>query len=225
MTQKIKQKMRGATSDLTLHSHMTPHSDTALQSERGFTLVEVLISIFIFALISVVSVSAMTSSLKGKARLNESLNHLSELQQMRALVTSDMANIILRQNRDVLGGLEPLTLSGGQNNLFEFTRGGRDNPGYLATRSDMQRVSYVFEDRRLIRRVMDHENPSAQAKTSDRILLEGLKNANILFHTGDVVSDRIERRVESTEDLPDMVEFNLVFENGEDLVQYFEVSL
>lgn len=207
------------------------------QSDAGFTLVEVLISIFIFALISVASVGALTSSLQSKDRLNESLNALSELQQMRALVTSDMGNIILRQNRDMLGGLDPLVLSGGNTTLFEFTRAGRDNPGYLAPRSDIQRVSYIFEEGAFIRRVMDHENPSPRAKTSERILLDGLQNADILFHTGDRVEDRIELNFDSiqnlpstqnlpiTQSLPDMVELNLVFKNGDRLVQYFQVTL
>ena len=195
------------------------------QSEAGFTLVEVLISIFIFALISVASVGALTSSLQGKARLNESLNALSEFQQMRALVASDMGNIILRQNRDALGGQDPLGLSGGITTLFEFTRAGRYNPGYLASRRDMQRVSYIFEEVALIRRVMDHENPSPQAQISERILLDGLQNADILFHTGDRVDDRIEFTIDRTQNLPDMVELNLVFENGDRLVQYFQVSL
>jgi len=194
-------------------------------NDHGFTLVEVLISIFIFSLISVASVGALTSSLQGKARLNESLNDLSKLQHMRALVSSDMSSIIKRQNRDLLGGFDPVFLSGGPDNLIEFTRSGRDNPGFLAVRSDLQRVSYVFESDRLIRRVMVHENPSAQGDTVDRILLSGLKTADMKFHTGKLVQDQIERNLSDNLDLPDMVELDIVFENGDRLTQYVELSL
>lgn len=196
--------------------------------DMGFTLVEVLISIFIFSLISIGSVSALTSALKGKARVNESLQTLSQLQQMRALVTADTRNLILRQNRDSLGGFDPVIVSGGREILFEFTRAGRENPGSLVKRSDLQRVFYVFEDGQFIRRVLSHENPTPKSITQERIFVSGLRDVDIVFHTGAIMSDQVEikRNVfEAGENrLPDMIALTLTFENGDELTQYFGLN-
>ena len=45
--------------------------------EAGFTLVEVLISLFIFALLTVGTMTAMTQSLRGKDRLAASMEELN----------------------------------------------------------------------------------------------------------------------------------------------------
>lgn len=204
---------------------MTENSKTRT-NELGFTLIEVLISVFIFSLISVGSMGALSSSLSAKAVMQDRLEALSELQQMRALIKADMASIVLRQNRDLLGGFDPVLLRGGDEvRLLEFTRNGRDNPGYLRPRGDLQRVSYIFEGETFIRQTLDHENPAPQTERQDRILLKNLQTADILFHTQKQVDDRVELIQDPSQTRPDMIELRLTFVTGETLTQYFGLTL
>ena len=101
------------------------------RGQAGFTLIEVLIAMFIFSLISVGATSALTSSLRGKAVMNERLDAISEIETARAIMRSDFAHIQLRQTRDAYGGVSPYGLSGGIEELINFTRSGRMNPGGL----------------------------------------------------------------------------------------------
>jgi len=193
-------------------------------SEQGFTLVEMLIALFIFAIISAGTMSVMTSSLRGKTQMDERISDIQNIETMRALIKADMSNVILRPARDILGGSELYTLSGGINNLISFTRGGRSNPGGLEPRGDMQRVEYIFEQGQLIRRHLAHENPAQNTPKFDRIMLSGLDDARIKFVNAATESSQIfiEAGQPST---ARAVKLELVFENGDTLNQYFELGL
>lgn len=147
--------------------------------EAGFTLVEVLISLFIFALISVGTMTALTQSLQGKDRLAVSMEEINQLNAARAILRADMAALTLRQSRDELGSINPYVLTTDGEALLSFARRGRQNPSGLERRGDLERVEYHFENGAFIRRSYAHENPAQLAKTYDRVLLDNLQDTKL----------------------------------------------
>jgi len=147
--------------------------------EAGFTLVEVLISLFIFALISVGTMTALTQSLQGKDRLAASMEEINQLNAARAILRSDMSALTLRPSRDELGGFNPYVLTTDGEALLSFTRRGKQNPSGLEKRGDLERVEYHFENGTFIRRSYEHENPAQAAKSFDRVLFDGLQDAKL----------------------------------------------
>jgi len=136
-------------------------------NEAGFTLVEVLISLFIFALISVGTMTAFTQSLQGKDRLAASMDGLNQLNAARAIMRADMSALSLRPSRDELGGINPYVLTTDGEALC------------LEPRGDLERVEYYFEDGALIRRSYAHENPAQEAASFDRVLLDNLQDTKL----------------------------------------------
>lgn len=211
------------------------------RKQSGFTLVEVLIAMFIFALISAGTMTALTSSLRGKAQMNEHLSVIAEIDGARALMKSDFENITLIPMRDAYGGQVQYAMTGGIDNLVQFTRKGRTNPGGLEARSEFQRVSYVFEDGQLIRRALAHANPAPQTPTSDRILMRGLQSVSVSFRVTakePVASERAQVTLlksysqdqiliepNQSKDLPERITVEAIFENGDTLTQHFETGL
>ena len=212
------------------------------RKQSGFTLIEVLIAMFIFSLISVGATSALTSSLRGKAQMNERLSAISEIESARAIMRSDFSQIQLRQTRDPYGGLTPYLLSGGIEDLINFTRSGRINPGGLEERSEFQRVTYLFEEGNLIRRTLNQNNPAPQTESRDRILLSDLQAADMTFLVAaqqqsvaagasyDLAQDSFPKDTllispGQVTELPTRIMLELQFENGDELTQYFEVAL
>lgn len=210
--------------------------------EQGFTLVEVLVAMFVFSLISVGTMTALTTTLRGQDQMNVRLGEISRIELARALIKSDMANIHMRPVRDSLGTLEPYVMSGGLDSLLTFTRAGRSNPGGLERRDEFQRVSYIFEDGNLIRRSLMQVNPAPQTPTQDRVLFSDLINASVEFRittnrnatiAGETVAlnlhhfptEQVLVEPGQTKDLPSVVTFVIEFETGETLTQHFEVSL
>lgn len=194
-------------------------------SQSGFTLVEMLIALFVFALISIGTMSALTNSIRGKSQVNARLDSLREIETARSLIKADMASLTLRPTRDAYGGQNVNLMEGGVDTLIKFTRTGRINPGGLESRGDLQRVSYVFEQGKLIRRSLAHENPAPLTQEQDRVLLDNLQTADLVFVKGDFK----ERQIFVTEQVPadDLkgIELTLEFKDGQRLTQYFELAL
>lgn len=219
------------------------------QGEAGFTLIEVLISLFIFALISVGTMSALTQTLRGKARLDAAVSGINNLNSARAIMRADMASITLRPLRDELGGILPYSLTTDGEALLTFVRRGRSNPGGLEARGDLERVEYIFEDARLVRRSFSHENPSSDPQYFDSVLLSDIEDIKLRAHersqSSGIVSTagltsfaseqiRIPSPTFTADDPqtpglqtlpPQAISFEIVHINGSEVTHYFELSL
>lgn len=199
--------------------------------ESGFTLVEMLIALFIFALISAGTMTALTGSLSVRDQVKTRLSEISDVEVMRALIKADMQHMILRQNRDSFGAKDLLLLSGGYDeNLVSFTRTGRTNPGGLQKRSELQRISYVFERGQLIRRALPSENPAQISETSDRVLMTDLADIEISFYKNEQQVTNLSVPAAALQNAVTNPPFTLIrlraeFENGQVLDQYFEAGL
>ena len=205
------------------------------KSEHGFTLVEVLIALFIFSLISVGATSALTSSLRGQAQMEVRLEGISSIDNMRALLRADMANLILRERREPYGNKEPYVLQSGGDTLIDFTRTGRSNP-MGEPRGDLQRAAYIFKDNQLIRRSYAQINPAPQSGYTDRILLRNVADAKlqlVIFNAALSTETYLEgyalqiksASAADAKDINGAIRLLLTLENGDSLTQYFELGL
>ena len=148
-------------------------------SQRGFTLIEVLVSLFIFSIISIGATTALTQSLKTKEQLASVMDELSEINIARTIIKNDLSAITLRASRDELGDKRPYSLFSDSTVLLSFTRRGLENPGGLEKRGDLERVNYVFEEGSLIRISYEHENPGQMPNTYRLVLLKNIEDIKI----------------------------------------------
>ena len=148
-------------------------------SQRGFTLIEVLVSLFIFSIISIGATTALTQSLKTKEQLASVMDELNEINIARTIIKNDMSAITLRSSRDELGDKRPYSLFSDSTVLLSFTRRGLENPGGLEKRGDLERVNYVFEEGSLIRISYEHENPGQMPNTYRLVLLKNIEDIKI----------------------------------------------
>jgi general secretion pathway protein J len=128
-------------------------SQRALSIERcrGFTLLELMIAISIFAVITTFAYSGLNVVLDAKQQTDEHLERLSKIQLGMHLMQMDIEQAVNRPVRDEYGDTEPALRSGGQSTLLlELTRTGYANPLKLQ-RSQLQRVGYLLEEETLYR--------------------------------------------------------------------------
>jgi general secretion pathway protein J len=119
----------------------------------GFTLVELLVALAIFAILSVLAYGGYNNSVKQSDIARAGMKRLESLQTTMRFLTQDFEQMSPRPVRDVLGdGRLPVLLADKRDqNLFSLTRAGWSNPAGLP-RSTLQRVSYVLDpDGKLIR--------------------------------------------------------------------------
>ncbi len=142
----------------------------------GFTLVEVLVSMFIFSLISVGALIALSTTLDAREAAETRLEEIEQLAGARRLMADDFAEMIYRKNRDGLGGFIDLTREAAQTDGFTLTRRGRPNPDGVFARGDLLRVSWRVESGQLIRAFLPHENPAFVEPPIDRVVLDGVES-------------------------------------------------
>lgn len=117
---------------------------------KGFTLLEMVVTIAIFAFIYVWVASFLGSALQGREQLNANAGIMERNQRAITYLTLDFEQLISRPVRDPYGDPQPAIV--GRDNYVEFTRLGWSNPFGLRQRSEMQRVIYALEDGKLYRR-------------------------------------------------------------------------
>jgi general secretion pathway protein J len=118
-------------------------------SGRGFTLIEVLVVLSIFAIIGVMASQIVTRVLDNQRTLAERGDRLADVQRAMLILQRDIMQLNNRPVRDQLGDpVEPLLI--GADGMIEFTRTGWRNPLGLP-RSELQRVSYVLQEDTLYR--------------------------------------------------------------------------
>lgn len=154
------------------------------QKDAGFTLVEVLISLFIFALISAGTMGAMLQTFAVKDRLNIASAELADIAAFRSILRADMNALTLRPMRDGVGGTENFLVTtrnpAETSAILTFSKLGRSNPTG-APRGQVDRVRYLFRDGQFIRQTLAHENPAERDGWTGRVLLEGLDDVDVLY--------------------------------------------
>lgn len=193
-------------------------------NEAGFTLIEMLVSLFIFSLISVGTMAAMGSSLDMRDRVNEGMEELTQIQAARAIIRADFERLSLRKRRDILGSFEPYVLSTDGEALISFTRLGRENPGGLEPRGDAERVEYYFRDKALIRQSWPTANPNVASEPRETILLDELSSVRLEFLAADLIPiSRIAIEPDRRDALGGVIRFTIVDEKQGSTQHIFEL--
>ena len=119
---------------------------------RGFTLIEVLVAMAIFAVLAAFCYGTLSQTLLSAEILNNRMDRLQALQRTIRMLTDDLQQLAPRPIRDELGdNLRPALDTGFQSGFaLELTRGGWSNPVVLP-RSTLQRVGYRIEEEELVR--------------------------------------------------------------------------
>ncbi len=122
-------------------------------SEAGFTLVELLVALAIFALISVAGVTLLRSGSDTQIAVKARLEDLSRTNRLANALESDLAQVVARPVRDTAGQPVPAFIESDTaitGALFGFVRGGWSNFDE-APRAGLQRVAYVLDGKALKR--------------------------------------------------------------------------
>ena len=122
---------------------------TNRKTQLGFTLVEIMVALVIFSVISLISARLLSQSLESQNVLQSRGERLAEIHRALRVVQRDILQFSARSIRvDKNEYLPPLLLS--PEGTLEMTRVGWRNP-LGQPRSEVQRLGYRWQDEKLIR--------------------------------------------------------------------------
>ena len=152
----------------------------------GFTLLEVMIAIAIFALISAMAYGALNQSLRTRDRVEEERQYWHALSLVFMRMEDDIGQARARSVRDYGGAAVPAFVGQptdaralGAPNL-ELTRAGVPVFGE-GVRSDLQRVAYRLADGVLTRLAWVELDRAPQSEPQEASLLTGVEELRLRF--------------------------------------------
>lgn len=171
------------------------------RAAAGFTLVELLVALFITAVMFAIGYRELDQALKSRRELEEQSARLVAIQVAVRTIEQDFELLQPRPVRDLLGdGYLPAltTASNSASNtmllgssgsstssaalipLVTFTRGSWTNPTGLS-RAELQRVSYALQNDKLVRSYTPVLDATLQDATISRPLLDHVKSISLRF--------------------------------------------
>ena len=149
----------------------------------GFTLVEILVALAVFAIIGVMAARILAGMVDISEFTQERGQVLAETQRAFAIIERDIEQLAHRPVRDELGDTMKAVTVGGQT-LAEFTRAGWQNPlGY--PRPELQRVAYALEGDTLVRLFWPVLDRAPDTEAVAQTLLTGVTAAMFVARDGD----------------------------------------
>ncbi|MEW8586507.1 MAG: type II secretion system minor pseudopilin GspJ, partial [Candidatus Thiodiazotropha sp.] len=148
----------------------------------GFTLLELLIAITIFAILATFVYAGLKVILDTEHQTSLYSQRISKLQLGLNLMQRDIEQVVGRPVRDEYGDQQPALKSGGlSGTLLELTRGGFSNPMQLS-RSNLQRVGYSLEENTLYRLTWPSLDRSRESEPHRQILVTEITSLGLVFY-------------------------------------------
>ncbi|MBD3837082.1 MAG: type II secretion system minor pseudopilin GspJ [Brevundimonas sp.] len=147
----------------------------------GFTLVEVLVALAVFALIAAAGALVLARTIDTRFVVHEHAERIAELQRMRALLKADLAQAAPRRTRAPTGRPLPRALMGQTvpgDPVLTLVRAGWSNPDGAA-RPSLQRVEYRVVEDRLERRASTYLDGARAGPP--QVLYRGVSDVAVTF--------------------------------------------
>ena len=192
--------------------------------KSGFTLLEILIALFIFTILSIMLVTALHTVIGAQSGTEKSAERLRQLQMTLLIMSRDIEQAANRPSVDASGKENPAFM--GDQHGFTFTHLGIANPFSNTARSTMQRASYTWDENVLSRITWDAVDQAAGTKSHTRELLTDVPDAYFEYLDNDGKShEQWPLQEQKNSPLPRAVRIHLTIKNWGKLSQLYVIPM
>ena len=139
----------------------------------GFTLVEILVALLVFAVVGLLSTRLLSQSIDNQNNLQDRGQRLAEIHRAMRVLQRDIVQLSRRKIRDAQGEELAALIVSDQGGI-EFSRVGWRNP-LRQPRSEVQRVGYRWQDEKIVRGYWLTLDRSYDAEPAYQTLLEDVE--------------------------------------------------
>tara|TARA_Y100001936_G_scaffold1944_1_gene1850 strand:+ start:453 stop:1064 length:612 start_codon:yes stop_codon:yes gene_type:complete len=149
---------------------------------RGFTLIEVLVAISIFSILSALAYGTLNQSIITSEKLEKQNTRMQSLQRGFSQIDQDYIQLAKRPIRSEIGNTQigALTSSLANGYLVEFSRHGWPNRLGM-NRGSIQRVAYDLIDSQLVRYHWNVLDKTYSNELIQNELFDGIEKIQLLF--------------------------------------------
>lgn len=151
------------------------------KNNKGFTLIEILIALTVFAIMAAISSAALYDVFHTREMLNKQANQLNKLQLAYSLLSNDLQQVLPRPVRGYNMMMEPAFTA--NNKEITLTRDGLSNPMALEKRSTLMRIRLLCQKNQLIRESRPVLDAPGKTKFQQKVLLSHLKSCQFRLLT------------------------------------------
>lgn len=158
--------------------------------EAGFTLIEVMIALAIFAMIAVAGVSILAFSVRAGAATDKRLDGAAAMARTVAILSADLAQAVDRPTRDETGTMRPAFVGEGDATalpMLALVRGGWSNLDG-ASRPGLQKVAWQVENGALERVAWPQLDGAAPLPPAP--MMTGVADVRLRYRIAGAWSDR-----------------------------------
>jgi general secretion pathway protein J len=186
------------------------------KQHQGFTLLEILIALAVFATLATLTSFAMYNAFHAQDRMAQQAERLTTLQLATTLIKRDTEQMVERAVRGNEMHIFPPFV--GQTQYLEFTRSGIANPQATEKRSTLQRIAYLCDNNQLIRRSWETLDTIDRSRYEDRPLLGEVEDCQFAYlnHSLQVLPAWLANALQTNqhkEPFPKAIQLSLVLKN------------
>ena len=146
--------------------------------KKGFTLIEVLISLVILSIIAIVSTNFLQSSIDLRNQSKSKVNDIKVFNLGVSTIRRDLMSTVNLPMRDNFGNQLPNFIGSNRDKKITFL-------GFInridSSRSSISRIEYLFDDTKFIRRVYFTADPYDYDDHIDSVIFDNIDDVEISF--------------------------------------------
>jgi general secretion pathway protein J len=147
-------------------------------NDSGFTLIEIIIALFIFSIVSIILVGALHNVLNNQSATEKKAARLAKLQIALLLMSHDIEQTIHRPITNPTGAPEGFI---GGSDTMTFTHAGWNNPLGQLQHTTLQRTRYQLEEHHLVRITWPVLDQTSETPSNKREILDGISELHFEY--------------------------------------------
>jgi general secretion pathway protein J len=196
-----------------------------VKQHKGFTFIEMLLAMGIFALVGLASVSLLSSVTESDVAAKQAAERLAQIQRFFLLLERDLAQISARQIR--LNGEEPgkspllgdKLLLDSEESGFAFVHNGWRNPGMVLPRSEIQAVGYRLREGTIERLFSLFPDPVTGAEPKVQPLLQHVTGFKVEY-----LKDQQWQEIWNEDKLPKAIRLTVTHEQLGEMQRFYTLT-
>ncbi|HAU68880.1 MAG TPA: hypothetical protein DCW52_10865 [Gammaproteobacteria bacterium] len=181
------------------------------RKRSGFTLIEVVVAVAIFAVISSIIFPALIQFLDARERILEKNHQVTELQKFFLYLERDLRFASNRLGKDEYGDALKSAMTVNDGSLFELTAVYPDLR--MSGVGVPRRVKWELIDGHLIRTQYPVMDPDGDTRVNKRAFLEDIDDVEIIVHYIEDGRSSETKRWSESKKLPDLIQLRLEMKN------------